>query len=246
MKKIIGISGKKQSGKNTTANFVHGQILQSLKMIEDFYLDEEGSLVISTVDGSGNKGKGIFDITRKDQEYIDYARVNLWPHIKTYHFADELKELSITLFGLTPVQVYGTDEDKNTLTDIYWENIPLNNGRSGKMTAREFLQHFGTEIIRKTHHNAWVNSTLGKILKEDPEIAIIPDVRFPNEVKKIKEKEGFVIRLTRDIYSDGHDSEKALDQENYDWSNFDYIIDNSNGSITDLCDKLNDINFLWT
>jgi hypothetical protein len=246
MKKLIGISGRKQSGKNTAANFIHGQVLKQLNMIHGFVIDKYGSLVIETSDNEGNKGLGIFDITRKDIDYVTYAEKYLWPHIKLYHFADILKELSISLFGLTYNQVYGTDADKNTYTNILWENFPGNKKRSGQMTAREFLQHFGTDIVRKIESNAWTHSTIKRIVQEDPNIAVISDVRFPNEVEEIQNNGGIVIRLTRTIEKSQHDSEKQLDRENYDWKKFNFIIDNDNGSIDDLCEQLENISFIWS
>jgi len=40
-----------------------------------------------------------------------------------------------------------------------------------------------------------------------------------------------VIRLTRDLHNSSHISETALDKENYDWKNFDYVLDNQNLTI---------------
>lgn len=245
MTKIIGISGRKQAGKNTTANYINGEILKKYEMIEDFYIDKDGNLTIKTQDSNGKIGYGVLDVTRKDNTFIEYAERNLWPYVKVYHFADVLKELSIHLFGLNEKQVYGTNEDKNTVINIDWKDVPLNDNKSGLMTAREFLQYFGTTIVRKIYPQAWVNSTINKILIEKPEIAIIPDVRFPNEIQSIKENSGVVIRLTRDIYNSDHESEKILDREQYDWSNFDFIIQNHTGKIENLCVELQKINFIW-
>ena len=65
MVKVIGISGRKQSGKNTAANYIAGSILKSKNMIQDFVITEVGSLSIKTTDGDGNVGWGIFDLTEK-------------------------------------------------------------------------------------------------------------------------------------------------------------------------------------
>lgn len=243
--KIIGISGRKQSGKNTAANYINGNILKDLEMIDDFFINKDGQLVVNTSDNHGNSGYGILDVTRKDKEFITYAEKELWPYVKIYHFADILKELSINVFNLSPSQVYGTDKDKNTLTHIRWEDAPCNDGKFGYMTSREFLQYFGTSIVRKLYGEAWVNSTINKILREQPQIAIIPDVRFPNEVDIIKNNGGSVIRLTRNTENSDHESEKSLDKDNYDWTNFNATIDNENISIEDFCKKIDNIQNLW-
>lgn len=245
--KIIGIAGRKQAGKNTVANYINGHVLISRNMVTDFYIDENGKLIVQTSDSNGEVGFGEFDITRKDKAFVEYAHQELWPYIKVYHFADPLKEMAVNLFGLTYQQVYGTDEDKNTLTHLLWEDIPAcPEGKSGNMTARDFLQHFGTNIVRKTYNNAWVNATINRIINEDSELSIIPDVRFPNEVKAIKDNGGIVIRLTRDLYHSVHDSERALDKESFDWKNFDLVLDNENLKIEQLCELLKHNARIWS
>lgn len=244
--KIIGISGRKQSGKNTCANYITGHILKQKNMVEDFNINSNGELEIKTSDSNGNIGWGIFDVLRKDKDFIIYAENELWPYVKIYNFADELKRICNVLFDLTPGQVYGSDKEKNELTDIFWENVPENsNNLTGRMTAREFMQHFGTNIMRKIKDNVWVDCTLSNILYEESEIAIIPDVRFPNEINAIHNNGGIVIRLTRDVHGSDHKCENTLDQNNFDWSNFDYIIDNKEKTIEELQTMLSNISHIW-
>jgi hypothetical protein len=244
--KIVGIAGRKQAGKNTVANYINGHVLISREMINDFYIDENGKLIVKTTDNSGEEGFGEFDVTRKDRAFIEYAHKELWPYIKVYHFADSLKEMAINVFGLNPQHVYGSDKDKNTVTHLKWEDLPnCPPDKNGFMTVRDFLQHFGTNIVRKIYNNAWVNATINKIVAEDSEIAIIPDVRFPNEVEAIQKNGGVVIRLTRDLHHSDHESEVALDKENYDWKNFDHIIDNTSINIEELCYCLKSNSFTW-
>lgn len=244
--KIIGISGRKQSGKNTVANFINGSILKNRDMINDYYLDEDGSLVISTLNSDGESGYGIFDVTRKDKTFIDYAEQQLWPYVKVYHFADPLKEMSIHLFGLNPNHVYGNDNDKNKLTSISWESLPTITDKKGYLTVREFLEYFGTKIVRKLKYDAWSKFTINKVLAEQSELAIIPDVRFPNEVSAIKDAGGIVIRLTRNIFNSTAEAETALDKEVYDWNNFDLVIDNQDTTLEQLCELLKFNSRIWS
>ena len=141
--------------------------------------------------------------------------------------------MAIELFDLDPKHVYGTDTQKNSLTKY-------------NMTVREFLQYFGTDVMRKIKDTIWVDYTIKRIEQEKTSIAIIPDVRFPNEVEAIKKANGIVIRLDRDVYNDDHFCETALDKEKYNWSNFDYIIENNNSSLSDLCKSLEKIKHLWS
>lgn len=155
---------------------------------------------------------------------------------KIYNFADPLKQLCIDIFGLTYNQCYGTDENKNELVDCYWPGI------DSKMTAREVLQYVGTDVFRAMQHNVWSSATIRLIQKEQPDIALIADCRFPNEVEAVKNAGGLVVKLNRNLYESTHASETALDATNYDQSNFDLTIANLDGGI----DEKNNIikNFL--
>ena len=246
MARVIGISGKKQSGKNTMANYIHGRGLKRLSMVLDFDINDEGELAIFTTNSGGEQGWGIFDVSRKDPEFIQYAERELWPYVKLYSFADSLKRICVEFFGLTPEQVYGTDKQKNTETGILWKDMPfvkdkqwmVNAGADKYMTAREFMQYFGTNIMRQMHGSIWINHAVNTIVNEQSNLAIVADVRFPNEVKAIKDIGGKVVRLTRSLHKDNHGSEIALDEDNYDWSNFDAVIDNSSCNIEEFCSKI--------
>jgi hypothetical protein len=244
--KIIGISGRKQAGKNTCANYITGHILKSKEMVQDFHINDNGELEIQTFDSNGKIGWGVFDILRKDRAFVNYAEQNLWPFVKVYHFADSLKQICNSLFGFTLDQVYGSDDNKNQLTHLLWENMPENHENlTGPITAREFMQHFGTNIIRKIKDDAWVSSTMSHITEESSEVAIIPDVRFPNEVEAIHKCGGVVIRLTRDTQNSDHKCETALDKDNFDWSKFNLVVDNTDKSILELSEILSDISYSW-
>lgn len=152
---------------------------------------------------------------------------------KIYSFADPLKQdICMNILGLTYDQCYGSDNDKNSLTDLSWEDIPaydINyaNRYSGKMTAREVMEVIGTNIFRKIKNNVWVNATLSLIQRDNFDVAIIADCRFPNEVDAILDIGGLVIRVTKDPFKSTSDAEIALDQDNYDWQKFSLVIDNS-------------------
>lgn len=143
---------------------------------------------------------------------------------RVYSFADPLKQdICINILGLTYAQCYGSDEDKNTLTDLVWDGKIL--------TAREAMEIIGTDIFRRLKNNVWVDATLNKIRKDNVDLAIIPDCRFPNEVNTILDNSGYVIRLTLDPFNSQSNSEKALDENNYDWNKFSLIINNQKMTI---------------
>lgn len=138
-----------------------------------------------------------------------------------------------------------------------------------KLTPRLLLQLMGTECGRQIlHPNIWVNSlfadyhpTPNKSMEESfmeqfvtgrSEIHyklpnwIITDMRFPNELKAVKDKGGISIRVNRPYttvingngipatfnHNQFHESETALDS-----AEFDFVIENS-GSIEELIEKV--------
>jgi hypothetical protein len=245
--RILAFAGNKQSGKSTSSNFLHGYQLRCQGIIESFYVVDTGELVVTTnvinENGDEEKGEAILDITRQDLEFAEWAMYSMWPFVKKYSFASPLKEIATGLFGLTHEQCYGTDEQKNTLTNIRWGDLPTANKKSKKkkLTAREFLQYFGTDICRSVFTDIWVDRCIADIRHEEPLVAIIDDCRFPNEADAIQKAGGKVIRLTRSLHKDSHKSESALD----DWDNFDAIIDNQHMSMQDTAKKLIETLDVW-
>ena len=247
--KVLGISGKKQSGKNTLSNFIHGHILTSKRVIFGFDITDDGKLVVDTDiikgDGSTVRGHVYLDVTSTDLDFAIWAGGNMWPYVKNYAFADPLKDLAVELFEIDEQIVRGGDEYKNKATQYKWEDMPVKiKNKSGYMTGREFLQYFGTEICRSIHPSVWVNRTVKNIDMEQSELAIVTDVRFPEEVEAIKKLGGKVIRLTRNVLNDNHESESVLDN----YTGWDAVIDNQELTIKDSCDKLLDLfdKFDWS
>ena len=143
-----------------------------------------------------------------------------------YNFADPLKTICMDILGLTYDQCYGNDNNKNEIVNCVWPDKPYK-----YMTAREVMQYVGTDIFRKIQKNVWSEAIIRKIQKENKNIALIADCRFPNEVEAVKKAGGLVLKLKRNLYNSTHESEKALDEDRYDSSNFDLVIDNSDMEI---------------
>jgi hypothetical protein len=260
MTKIVAFSGKKQSGKNTSANFLFGLQMWTVlhpdtnePLIDYFRIDEKGRLIIPVDFGEG-KGiqDGIFDPQSREPAVISFLSSLVWPTVKLYSFADSLKDLCQYLFGLTEEQCFGTNTQKNSPTKLVWKDMPglptkktkdflINLGFDlpedwsidNYMTARHVLQYVGTEIFRKIYSNVWVDATIKNIKNDKPELAIITDCRFPNEVEGIQAEEGVVVRFTRAPFTDQdeHASETMLDKDVFDWSKFNVVINNEDMSI---------------
>ena len=241
MSQIIGIAGLKQSGKSTVTNFLHGHVMKKNEVIDEFFMSPEGELVVTSLyeeDGKPVKNMGVLDLCQTSDRLVDYANSNIWPLIKGYSFADPLKEILIGLFEVLPEQVYGTNDQKNTPTKVSWEDMPgvtksylKKVDKSGLMTARELMQYFGTEVMRKIYEPVWTNSCLNRIKQDGSPIAVISDCRFSNEFEAVKKAGGLLVKLSRSPYESDHSSE--VDVSTYD--GFDIVIENSDMTIDESC-----------
>ena len=93
------------------------------------------------------------------------------------------------------------------------------------------MEYVGTKMFRKMKDKIWVEATLKEIQKDQADIALLLDNRFPNEVDPILEAGGYVIRLTRNPFCSNTEPEVALDPDKYDWNKFSIIIDNTDITI---------------
>lgn len=230
--KILVISGRKQSGKNTLANFVRGTVLLQAGLIDEFKVNEStvGELFI-----------------KRGRSYINIKHVpelNMSNHlIANYEFADPLKVVMKEMFGLTSSQVDGSNGDKDVLTEYLWERMPglaetEFRGRNGPMTARQLTQFVGGNLLRSIDPDIHIKRTYESIQKDGVNISTIVGARYPNEVlyKPNFECEIRSIRLARTMYpDDNHSSETSLDVEHFNWNNFDGIIWNQTLSIEETC-----------
>jgi hypothetical protein len=172
---------------------------------------------------AGRKQSGKTTCSEFVTKYLN-GTVKPFNSTKIYNFADPLKkDICMNILNMSEQQCYGTDDDKNTTTECYLDGKQL--------TAREVMQYVGTNFFRKMKHDVWSSATINKIKLENPGFAIIADCRFPNEVEAIRNAGGLIIKLTRNPYHSDHESEIALDPQNYDHNNFDLVVDNAQMSI---------------
>ena len=208
MTKILGFAGKKQSGKNTCCNFLQMLKFHEYGVCKNASLSEEGHILVSDLFGETVSGSDWIPLT---EEYVDISQLlENFGACKIYAFADVLKEFAVDVLGLEHNQVYGTNEEKNSTTHLLWENMPTGNNK-GPMTGREVLQYFGSDICRKMYENIWFDACIRRIRKDNPDLALISDVRFPNEIKGVQKEGGIVFGLPRDIVNgkDTHSSEQV-------------------------------------
>ena len=280
---IIGISGKKQSGKDTVAKIIQGFDIwkRNLALQTEYplsnvfvraYVLNRVSIYVSSweVKKFASKLKEIVSILTgfkvEDLEKEAIKNINLFLSYRllnkkanTFEIFTSMEDLVERLNHLRTVylDVYSAEE----VNDLFvQETISI--------TPRLLLQTIGTDIVRAINPDIWINSLFQYYTISDLALAkmrrkgfspisgfldlpnwIITDVRFPNEAKAIKKKDGLVIRVNRPFYCQGctiqklvyqdcmdcaeyqmgifqkeHKSETALDG----YEHFDYIIDNSN------------------
>ena len=242
MTQILGFAGKKQSGKNTACNYIVALKLAELGISKNTRLTERGLIEVTDVFGETISGKEWFSFTDKNLNVDKLFDDSLGKFVRIYGLADTLKDLCINILGLEYNQAYGTDEEKNSNTGIEWGNLPHHNDKikTTKMTAREVLQYVGTDIFRKLDPDVWIKSLLRKIEKDKPEVALVCDVRFKNEISCLQKRGGFILGLTRDKYreADQHSSEKEIEEG---FSLCDSIIDNKDMDITEQLKMIHNV-----
>lgn len=230
MTQIVGFAGKKQSGKNTACNYILALKLAELGVCKKSRLSEKGTVEVSDIFGETLEDKEWFEFSNKNLNVSKLFEDHLGNYIRIYGLADTLKDLCIDVLGLTYEQAYGTDKDKNSKTSIKWSSVDKK--KKDYMTAREVLQYVGTDFFRNLDPNVWINSLLRKIKKDKPEVALICDVRFKNEIIELQKEGAYILGLTRDPYSKGdqHASEKEIEEG---LSLCDCVCDNANADVKD-------------
>jgi dephospho-CoA kinase len=154
-----------------------------------------------------------------------------------YSLADPLKQIA-KIIGFTDTQLYGSQYDKTQIND----NLGI--------SSREFLQKFGSEIMRDQIKLVFPNMNLGEsgiiwihlmenYIKQTKRDIVVPDIRFLDEADAIKKhNNSIIININRFVKNDEyslHVSETELDSITSD-----YILDN-NGSIEDLYKQIDEL-----
>ena len=236
---LIGISGKKNSGKDTVASMIQYLIARK---------DDSRDINIQTAEFLGLTKDNWMAIHNKQPFVIK-------------RFADKVKDMTCILLGCSRQDLEDRNYKERELGE-QWQYWQLNYGdfdfqgsakfnsyneaveerkellrlydvdepKLIKLTPRKVMQLLGTEGVRNAvHPNAWVISTFVNF-NSIADHWIIPDVRFPNELEEIKKRGGLIIRVNRpqneEKEADLHSSESSLDE-----AEFDYIIDNDSDLI---------------
>lgn len=244
MDTIIAIFGKKQSGKGSATKFITGHYLVKNGKIHSYNISPAGDLLVKF---TPEDDYHVMDLDSNTQESWHWFSNNLWPTCKTFSFAGELKMAVSRLFGIDMKLLKGTDKEKNSKTNIEWNRMEPFLKRKQidemkkdgkwfeKLTIRELLQYFGSDLIRAIDDEAWCKCLMRDVRTFSSAVSLIDDGRFPNEhlfLLNSKEMKGYkvvTILLTRDMFKDNHSSELSVDE--LDKTKFTAVIDNQNLSI---------------
>lgn len=219
---IIGISGHKQSGKNTVALIWQLLIFEASPR----YKEIVGTKYVNDIDY-------VLACIEGREEWKPYSHYFTW---KQRSFAHKLKQVVCTLTGCTMEQLEN-EWFKNSDVPYTWTKSALEIS-----TYRELMQKLGTEVFRKNiHEGIWVDLLMNKydkaVMDGKPEDWLITDVRFKDEADSVNGRLGTLIRVHKnEINREVHQSERDLDD--YPW--FQYEIDN-NGSLEDLIIQVRDV-----
>ncbi len=211
MSKVIIFSGKKQSGKDSTADYVANGLREMdhsvgitafAKPLKEFCMNVLG-LTYDQCYGTDEQ-KDMLVNWKWDDVSIDIR-------MRYSNKDEEYTEGTFNVMKSNPVKKY--------------RKI----ARSGFMTAREVMQIFGTDVMRNNfNNNIWALGAINTIDMMAEDYVLVTDARFPNEIDVARHKEILTIRLHRTNYprSDEHSSETSLD--NYPTENYSYYVEAEN------------------
>jgi len=193
----------------------------------------------------GKKRSGKNTVANAIRDYVIGHKM-LWQVVEA-SFAKPLRQIIGILYDI-PDEILFDDSMKDMLLDITWEEININNGKSGRMTYRELLQALGTDLFRKQwSHNIWALIPFRKQYPDNT-LVLITDARFENELRMSRKHQGINIHIVRPGYKqeDTHASENQDIPEEL----FDFTIIGKEGvsALTEQVYKILDENFdkLWS
>jgi hypothetical protein len=225
---LLGLAGRKGSGKSTLTNFLlrnAGALFGDPNFVVDFETPRHVTFVSENPGGTAApvigqaKAYALADPFKEfcvevlglttEQCYGTDAEKNT---LTRYRWEDMPHHTDLMRgWELAFREKYQPGDGRHLLPACdgrFWAEF----GKHGPMTARQVMQEVGTGIGRRMHKDIWVEACLRSIRNDNAELAVIDDVRFPNEVDAIRAAGGKVVRLHRAPYrEDEHESETALD-----------------------------------
>lgn len=207
---IIGISGKINSGKDTTSRLLLKNIDETVFNITKHWNSE------------------LFVSNYEQFDWVLSEKTKDWEFKK---FAYKLKMFAGLLLN-EDVEKFEDREFKKAYLPKCWDKD------DSEMSVRDLLIALGDGCRKTVHPNIWINALLSDYNPNNNPKWIINDLRYKNEAKALKElaekhnDQCFLIRINSDrAQIIDNDSETDLD----DYTNFDFYIENNKDTtVTDL------------
>lgn len=218
MTRYIVLAGKKQVGKDTSA-----EIIKRILVFQG--TDKQRIHIVHFADALKRATSEVFGIPLPDMETEAGKQSETeipWP--------DDIRGHYEGMGGPHDNGVWVPIQHPSHYCNQYGQ-VPKN------MTVREILQFVGTELFRlQMDPDVWVKSVFRKQYRDD-DIVLVADCRFPNEASYSRER-GLLIKVERNTPKSGdqHLSETALDS----YDDYHHVVIN-NGSFTDLQKQLHTI-----
>ena len=191
---------------------------------------------------------------RQGKDYAVAHLVNAYKDrydIRRYSFGDELKAEFFDLL-LEPLHEYWYTVGA-LYANVSYLSLPHPSGQvflSGagpSFTAKlawieehktelgNHLQIYATEYVRLKDNFHWVRLVRNRLVEDNPQVALISDVRFKNEFYFVKALQGFTVKVSREgfVLNDGR-SAQHLSEVDLDDAKFDFEINVLDGEVEQL------------
>jgi hypothetical protein len=163
----------------------------------------------------------------------------LYPHAERISFAAKLKDSAAAALNLSVAELEKLKNEEEVFialvmpADEYFEEL-FSQMDGWRLTLREYLQNYGTEAHRDVFGtDFWVDQALPLDTDHSDRLLVVTDMRFPNEVERVKALDGITWKIMRETETNfgNHPSEQNLGDY------IDLYIDNT-GSLDELREKV--------
>lgn len=204
MKTLIGITGQKYAGKDTTGNYISEltdyPLYSFAKPLKEFCkvyfnMSEE------ELNGSLKETQREFNI--KSWKNLLVSTLNFYfPNFLESNYPDNNEGACDYFYR------------KVFLPYLLSENYEFQTAKL-IISPREIMQRVGTNFFRNIESNFWLNQA--ELVLAKTESLIITDVRFDNEAQWVRDKKGIIVNIIRDSdRTDYHVSETGISREYID------------------------------
>ena len=183
--KVVGLVGRKRSGKDTVADVFEKLGWYRTSFAKALYKEVSEAFKVEVSKLQGHETKEVAWLKLEDCQDLEFLEL-----------AKALARVSVL--------------DKGDSLGIESEDLV-----NFKLSPRRILQWWGTEYRRKDDTFYWVRKLSEELAARKPKHVIISDIREPHEAAYVKRTDGYLIAVIRpelvDDATSSHSSEKNLE-----------------------------------